>query len=88
MCMDNILELSEEYIIFLYITPSVLEKGWSVEEIIMETKVKLTDGKINFRGLQSSYPIAIIEAKDVDHSGCFEFDSTMKDALFAKNVVF
>ena len=50
MRMDNIQELSEEDIKLRYITPSVIEKGWSVEDITMETKVKLTDGKINLRG--------------------------------------
>ena len=48
--MDNILALSEEDIKLRYITPSILQKGWSVEDITMETKVKLTDGKINLRG--------------------------------------
>ena len=48
--MDNILALSEEDIKLRYITPSILKKGWSVEDITMETKVKLTDGKINLRG--------------------------------------
>ena len=43
--MDNILALSEEDIKLRYITPSILQKGWSVEDITMETKVKLTDGK-------------------------------------------
>ena len=48
--MDNLLALSEEDIKLRYITPSILQKGWSVEDITMETKVKLTDGKINLRG--------------------------------------
>ena len=42
--MDNILALSEEDIKLRYITPSILQKGWSVEDITMETKVKLTMG--------------------------------------------
>lgn len=87
MHMDNILELSEEDVKLRYITPSVLEKGWSVEDITMETKVKLTDGKINLRGnlvarekakyadyvlyYNRATPIAIIEAKDAKHSVSF-----------------
>ena len=43
-------DLSEEDIKLRYITPSIVNKGWSVQDITMETKVKLTDGKINLRG--------------------------------------
>ena len=42
--------LSEEDIKLRYITPAILQKGWSVTDITMETQVKLTDGKINLRG--------------------------------------
>lgn len=45
--MDDILKLSEEDIKLRYITPAILNKGWAVTDITMETKVKLTDGKIN-----------------------------------------
>ena len=85
--MDNIRTLSEEDIKLRYITPSVLEKGWSVEDITMETKVKLTDGKINLKGnlvarerakyadyvlyYNRTTPIAIVEAKDANHSVSF-----------------
>ena len=85
--MDNIRTLFEEDIKLRYITPSVLEKGWSVEDITMETKVKLTDGKINLKGnlvarekakyadyvlyYNRATPIAIIEAKDASHSVSF-----------------
>ena len=85
--MDNILALSEEDIKFRYITPSILDKGWSKEDITMETKVKLTDGKINLRGnlvtrAKAKYadyvlyynratPIAIVEAKDANHTVAF-----------------
>ena len=48
--MIDILQLSEEDIKLRYITPSIVDKGWSVDNITMETKVKLTDGKINLRG--------------------------------------
>ena len=48
--MDDIHSLSEEDIKLRYITPAILAKGWSVQDITMETKVKLTDGKLNLRG--------------------------------------
>ena len=83
----NKLELSEEDIKLRYITPSVLSKGWSVEDITMETKVKLTDGKINLKGnfvvrgkakfadyvlyYNRATPIAIVEAKDANHTVAF-----------------
>lgn len=83
MRMDNLLELSEEDIKLRYITPSITNKGWSVDDITMETKVKLTDGKINLRGnlaarerakyadyvlyYNRATPIAIVEAKDAKH---------------------
>ena len=85
--MDNKLSLSEEDIKLRYITPSILKKGWSVEDITMETKVKLTDGKINLKGnlaarskpkyadyvlyYNRATPIAIVEAKDATHSVSF-----------------
>lgn len=85
--MDNILALSEEDIKLRYITPSILQKGWSVEDITMETKVKLTDGKINLRGnlvargkakfadymlyYNHATPIAVVEAKDANHTVAF-----------------
>ena len=78
------LMLSEEDIKLRYITPAITGKGWSVQDISMEAKVKLTDGKINLRGnlvargkakyadymlFYNRYtPIAIIEAKDANHS--------------------
>ena len=79
--------LSEEDIKLRYITPAILNKGWSVEDITMETKVKLTDGRINLRGnlvargkakyadymlyYNRATPIAIVEAKDANHSPSF-----------------
>ena len=81
---DSVYSLSEEDIKLRYITPSILGKGWSVDDITMETKVKLTDGKINLRGnlvargkakyadymlyFNRATPIAIVEAKDANHS--------------------
>ncbi len=83
MRMNNLLELSEEDIKLRFITPSITSKGWSVEDITMETKVKLTDGQINLRGnlavrerakyadyvlyYNRATPIAIVEAKDARH---------------------
>ena len=76
--------LSEEDIKFRYITPAIITKGWSDKDITMETKVKLTDGKINLRGnivkrgkpkyadyvlyFNRATPLAIVEAKDANHS--------------------
>lgn len=87
MLMDNIHALSEEDIKFRYITPSIEQKGWKKEDITMETKVKLTDGKINLKGnlvarekpkfadyvlyYNHATPIAIVEAKDANHSVSF-----------------
>lgn len=76
--------LSEEDIKLRYITPAILAKNWSVTDITMETKVKLTDGKVNIKGnfvvrekakyadymlyYNRATPIAIVEAKDANHS--------------------
>ena len=76
--------LSEEDIKLRYITPAILDKDWSVTDITMETKVKLTDGKVNIKGnfvvrekpkyadymlyFNRATPIAIVEAKDANHS--------------------
>ena len=84
---EDILSLSEEDIKLRYITPAIMAKGWSVNDITMETKVKLTDGKINLRGnlvargkakyadymlyYNRANPIAIVEAKDANHSISF-----------------
>ena len=75
-------EMSEEDIKLNFITPSI-QKGWK-DQITMETKVKVTDGKINLKGnmvsrerpkfadyvlyLNASKPIAVVEAKDNKHS--------------------
>ena len=73
-------QMSEEDIKLNYITPVIL-KGWK-GHITMETKI--TDGRINIRGnivarskpkfadymlyLNDGKPIAIVEAKDNNHS--------------------
>lgn len=73
--------MSEEDVKLQYITPAIASK-WNISKITMETK--LTDGKINLKGnfvarekpkradyvlyLGPNNPIAIIEAKDNNHS--------------------
>ena len=85
--MDNLQSLSEEDIKLRFITPAILDKEWSVKDITMETQVKLTDGKINLRGnfvkrgkpkyadyvlyYNRNTPIAIVEAKDANHTVSF-----------------
>lgn len=81
--MDNMLNMSEEDIKLKFITPQIMAKGWSFDDISMEAKVKLTDGKINLQGnlvvrskpkyadyvlyYNKATPIAIVEAKDAKH---------------------
>lgn len=76
-------QMTEEDIKFNFITPALVSKGWQ-NKITMETKVKFTDGKINLRGnlvsreapkkadyilyINANNPIAIVEAKDNNHS--------------------
>ncbi len=83
----DIHSLSEEDIKLRFITPAILSKGWAFEDISMEMRVKLTDGKINLKGnlVARSKPkyadyvlyynratsIAIVEAKDAKHSVSF-----------------
>ena len=83
----DIHSLSEEDIKLRYITPSILNKDWAFEDISMEMQVKLTDGKINLKGnlvarskpkyadyvlyYNRATPIAIVEAKDANHSVSF-----------------
>lgn len=75
-------ELTEEDIKFRYINDALTKKGWSKDSIFMEQKVKFTDGKISLHGnyrekpkfadyvlyMNKAIPIAIIEAKDANHS--------------------
>ena len=76
-------QMTEEDIKLNYITPAIQNKGWQ-DKITMETKVQFTDGRMNLRGnlvsrekpkkadyilyLDRNYPIAIVEAKDNNHS--------------------
>lgn len=74
-------QMSEEDIKLQYITPAITLK-WDIKKITMETQV--TDGRINLKGnfvfrekpkradyllyLNANNPIAVIEAKDNNHS--------------------
>ena len=77
----NKAQMTEEDIKLQFITPAITAK-WSTDLITMETKI--TDGKINLKGnlvvrekpkkadyvlyLNASQPIAIVEAKDNNHT--------------------
>lgn len=76
-------QMTEEDIKLNYITPALLDKDWR-DKITMETTVKFTDGRVNLKGniavrekpkkadyilyLNSNNPIAIVEAKDNNHT--------------------
>lgn len=76
-------EMSEEDIKYNFITPALVNSGWQ-DKITMETAVKWTDGKINLKGnivnrdkpkkadyilyINKNNPIAIVEAKDNNHT--------------------
>ena len=77
-------ELTEEDVKFRYINDAITSKGWEKNSIFMEQQVKFTDGKINLHGnlvhrdkpkfadyvlyANKATPIAIVEAKDANHS--------------------
>ena len=83
-------QMSEEDIKLQYITPAITAR-WDTAFITMEQKI--TDGKINLRGnisvrekpkfadyvlyLNSSTPIAIVEAKDNNHSVSYGLQQAM-----------
>ena len=85
-------QMTEEDIKYNFITPAIQAKGWS-DKITMETQVKFTDGKINLKGnvvkrepakkadyilyLNSNNPIAIIEAKDNNHTVSYGLQQAM-----------
>lgn len=96
-------QMTEEDIKLNYITPALLNRGWK-DKITMETAVKFTDGKVNLKGnlvvretpkkadyilyLCANNPIAIVEAKDNNHSVSFGLQqamdyATMLDLKFA-----
>ena len=83
-------QMTEEDIKLQFITPAITCK-WNIHKITMETQI--TDGKINLRGnlvsrdkpkkadhilyLSSNNPIAIVEAKDNNHSVSFGLQQAM-----------
>ena len=85
-------QMTEEDIKLNYITPAINASGWrNGINITMETKI--TDGKINIRGnmayresakkadyllyLNKYHPIAVVEAKDNNHSISFGLQQAM-----------
>ena len=83
-------QMSEEDIKLKYITPAITAH-WDQKKITMETKI--TDGKINLKGnlvfrekpkkadyvlyLNANNPIAIIEAKDNNHTVSYGLQQAM-----------
>lgn len=77
-------ELTEDDVKFRYINEAITSKEWPKDSIYMEQKVKFTDGKISLHGnlvhrekpkfadyvlyANKATPIAIVEAKDANHS--------------------
>ncbi|MCM1222491.1 MAG: DEAD/DEAH box helicase family protein [Lachnospiraceae bacterium] len=82
--MDSYHKFTEEDVKFRYINDAITGKGWTKDSIFMEHQVKFTDGRINLYGnfvhrekpkyadyvlyANKATPIAIIEAKDFNHS--------------------
>ncbi len=85
-------QMTEEDIKLNFITPELLNKGWQ-NKITMETAVKLTDGKVNLKGnltfrepakkadyllyISANNPIAVVEAKDNNHSVSYGLQQAM-----------
>lgn len=83
-------QMTEEDIKLRYITPAITAK-WSVDHITMETKI--TDGKLNLKGnlvfrekpkkadyilyINANNPIAIVEAKDNNHTVSYGLQQAM-----------
>lgn len=83
-------QMSEEDIKLQYITPAITSK-WDIKKVTMETPI--TDGKINLKGnfvfrekpkradyvlyLNANNPIAVVEAKDNNHSVSFGLQQAM-----------
>ena len=83
-------QMTEEDIKLQYITPAITSK-WDIHKITMETQI--TDGKVNLRGniafrekpkkadyllyLGPNYPIAVVEAKDNNHSVSYGLQQAM-----------
>lgn len=89
----SIREMSEEDIKFRFISPAITSK-WDKEKIRME--VKITDGRINLKGnhvsrnkpkfadyvlyYNKNKPIAVVEAKDNNHSVSYGLQQAMEYA--------
>ena len=85
-------KMTEEDIKLNFITPALVGKGW-LNKITMETAVKFTDGKINLKGnlvfrespkkadyllyISANNPIAVVEAKDNNHSVSYGLQQAM-----------
>ena len=83
-------QMTEEDIKLQYITPAITSK-WNIQKITMETQV--TDGRVSLKGnlvyrepakradyllyLSANNPIAVIEAKDNNHSVSFGLQQAM-----------
>ena len=83
-------QMTEEDIKLQYITPAITSK-WNIQKITMETQI--TDGRVNIKGnlvfreppkradyvlyLSANNPIAIVEAKDNNHSISFGLQQAM-----------
>lgn len=83
-------QMTEEDIKLQYITPAITAK-WDAGHITMETKI--TDGKVNIKGnlvfrekpkkadyvlyINANNPIAVIEAKDNNHSASYGMQQAM-----------
>ena len=91
--MDTILpkkSMTEEDVKLQFITPAITSK-WDIKKITMETQI--TDGKVNLKGnlvfrekpkrvdyllyLNANNPIAVVEAKDNNHSISFGLQQAM-----------
>ena len=92
-------QMSEEDIKFHYITPAITAK-WDKQHITLETKI--TDGRINLKGnivarekpkradyvlyLSANNPIAIVEAKDNNHTVSHGLQQAMTYAQMLENI--
>ena len=92
-------QMSEEDIKLNFITPALLSHGWK-DKITMEQAVRFTDGKINIKGnlvarspakkadyilyINANNPIAIVEAKDNNHSVSFGMQQAKTYATMMK----
>ena len=85
-------QMTEEDIKLNFITPALMAKGWK-DHITMETAVRFTDGRVSLRGnfvyrepakkadyllyISANNPIAVVEAKDNNHSISYGLQQAM-----------